>query len=224
MRLIATNPEENALIADLANELREKGTYVDLTNYEDGFGFTVWSVDDLQNFSATLDWPQEEKIRFMESIDHKIGGATDDGWAILRARIEQFVNDRKDTNTAYVVKNYAEFEKIKFYTDVCGSGWIRMAYYNPDSNAGGQLVYDLLPDHVISEASSKCASDEDFWNHLHANAKQTSVDINKYSFAGAAKEFVESPCDCFNQGDETIKRLKQWAETSLSGNGGHSDE
>lgn len=224
MRLIATKPEENAVITEMAIELREKGIYADITRYEDGFGCIVWSINDLQDYPETHDWPEAEKIRFMEYADHKIGGATEDRWKILRTQIEQYIDDRKETNTAYVDENYAEFDKTKFYIDVCGGGWVRMVHFNPDSNAGGQLVYDLLSDYVISEADNECATEEDFWNYLYSYAKQTLQDIDTFDFAEAAKEFVEEPCDCYNQSSETVDKLKQWAKASLRGNGGQSDE
>lgn len=223
MRIIATTPEENAVITDLAADLKEKGIYAELTKYEDGFGITIWSVDDLQSYSETHDWPQDEKIRFMEFAGHKLGGATEDSWEILRTLIEQFVENRKDTNTAYVDENYEEFDKTKFYLDVCGGGWVRMVYYNPDSYAGGQLVYDLLSDCVILGASKEHPTESEFWDYLYENAKQTLVDIDTADFADYAKEFAEVPCDRSVQDAETMHWLIKWANTSLNGSGGNTD-
>ena len=224
MKFIATMPGENAILKKLTKELREKKIYPDVINYEDGFGVTVWSIDDLGSFSVTHDWPLEEKIRFMELYGHKIGGANDENWEMLRTFIDCFVDDREEENIAYVDENDEEFEKTKFYLDVCGGGWVRMVYYNPDSNADGQLVYDLLSDYVVSEAGNKSMTEDEFWNHLYAESKQNLVDIDTFDFAGSAKDFVEAPCDLIGQNAETMEKLIQWANDSLKKNGGQSDE
>jgi|GEM_PF-2584531 len=215
MRIIALKPEENVLLDELAKGLRDKGVYVDLTRYEDGFGINVWSVDDLQCYSVTHDWPQEEKIRFMEQASHKLSGATEDNWIILETLIENFIDERKNKNIAYVDENYTEFDKTKFYLDVCGGGWVRMVSYNPDSDAGGQLVYDLLSDCDISEAGRKSTTEDEFWDHLYAASRQTLQDIDTSDFADAAKEFLEDPYDFSDQNVEIMEKLKQWAQTSM---------
>ena len=95
MRIIATKPEENAILINLFDELTAKGVNCDVTRYEDGFGITVWSVDDLIEISETRNWPLEKKIRFMEYANRKIGGATEDGWEKLRTQVEQFIEDEE---------------------------------------------------------------------------------------------------------------------------------
>ncbi|MCL1842795.1 MAG: hypothetical protein FWF79_03200, partial [Defluviitaleaceae bacterium] len=76
MRIIATTPEENEILEELSKNLRSKGIYPSITKYGDGFGITVWSVDDLDALPIACDWPHEEKLRFMEMYGEKIGGAT----------------------------------------------------------------------------------------------------------------------------------------------------
>ena len=217
MRIIATTQSENALLVEIAKELREKGIYPDITNYEDGFGITVWSIDDLSGFAVTQDWSREEKIKFMEYADHNIGGATEDNWEIIKVQLDQYIDWRTRENNEYIDENSAEFEKTKFYLDVCGGGWVRAVYYNPDSNAGGQLVYDLLSAHVIVAAGERSTTEDEFWNCLYEDAKQTLVDINMTGFLVSAKEFVESPCDLTDQSADTMEKLKQWAKSSLKG-------
>ena len=212
MRIIATQPEENAILKNLSEELREKGIYPNVIKYEDGFGSTVWSIDDLLSYSATHDWLREEKIRFMERYGEKIGGAKDDNWAMLSACIDQHIDERKDKNLVYVGGS-EEFEKIKFYLDVCGGGWVRRLYYNPDSNAGGQLVDDLISAYVILEAAAQ--SEAEFWCHLDENAKQTLVDVDMPGFESFAKEFAEKPCDFAGQSAETMEALIKWAAKNL---------
>ncbi|MCL2578154.1 MAG: hypothetical protein FWE27_08930 [Defluviitaleaceae bacterium] len=213
MRIIATEPSENAILTEIAELLQNKGVFPRVTKYEDGFGVTVWSVSDLDNAPAAEEWSQDEKIRFMEQYGDKIGGATEDSWVKINSYIDLFIADRVENNNAYIEKHSDEFDKTKFYLDVCGGGWVRMVYFNPDSNAGGQLVYDLLSDSVISEAGKKC--EEDFWNHLYEHARQTLMDIDRQDFMSCAEEFVEDSCSFTEQSSETMVKLIQWADNSL---------
>jgi len=225
MRLIAQAQNENALVEELAKELREnRGIYADVTNYEDGFGFTVFSIDDLASYDVTRGWSREEKIDFMEYAGHKIGGANEDHWEIIEAQLTNYIDNRKKKNDAYLSANYPENAKTKFYLDVCGGGWVRRVYYNPDSSAGGQLVNDLLSNQVISAAGRTCATDEEFWNYTYEHARQTLVDIDTIYFEPAAKSFVEDPCDLVEQTAETMESLKKWAEASLFKCGGANDD
>jgi hypothetical protein len=65
--------------------------------YEDGFGATVWSVDDLDEVPAACDWSTEERLRFMEMYGEKIGGATDDAWARLNSYVDEYLENSEDT-------------------------------------------------------------------------------------------------------------------------------
>jgi len=214
MRLIATTQNENEIVDNLATELKNKGVYSDVTHYEDGFGITVWSINDLQDVEVTQSWPRDEKMRFMESCGHKLGGATEDHWEILRELVSNYISKKVDENDAYVIENQSEFDKTKFYLDVCGGGWVRMLSYNPNSNAGGQFVDDLLSNHTIAAAGKAYSTEDEFWNCLYENSKQTLVDIDTPDFSGYAKEFIESPYD-FEQNFDAIEKLIKWAETSL---------
>ena len=94
MRIIATAPEENDLLADLTEYCKIKGIYPSVTKYEYGFGITVWSVNDLLAAPASCNWPYEERLRFMEMYGDKIGGATEDSWAKLNAFVDEYAKNR----------------------------------------------------------------------------------------------------------------------------------
>lgn len=220
MRIIATQQSENSLLEELVDYLQAKGITVSTTNYEDGFGITVWSVNDLDGISATEDWTHNEKIRFMEEYGGKIGGATDDSWAKLASFVESYIADQIKTNNAYVEKHSNEFDSTKFYLDVCGGGWVRMVYFNPDSNAGGQLVDYLLSASIISNVGKKYPTEEKFWSHLYENSKTTLTDIDVHDFMSSAVEFVEEPCDLTEETSETMEKLIHWANSRLSNQGG----
>ena len=118
---------------------------------------------------------------------------------------EIYIEEYKDRNISYVDEHTGEFEKTKIYLDVCGGGWVRVVYYNPNSCVDGQLVYDLLSNCIISAAGKACASKEDFWNYLYEHARQTLIDIDTPEFADAAKEFVELPCNYIGQSTKKVQ-------------------
>jgi hypothetical protein len=96
VRIIATTPEESKFLAEIAEFLEPKGIYPSLTNYRDGFGITVWSVDDLDEIPEAEDWTEEERLKFMETYGEKIGGATEDA----RAKISSYVDEYLEARTA----------------------------------------------------------------------------------------------------------------------------
>jgi len=95
MQIIATTREENALLADIAEYTKTKGIRPSLNYYEDGFGATTWSIDDLDNNSIARNWPHEKRLRFMEMYGEKIGGATDDVWARMNAYVDEYIKNHK---------------------------------------------------------------------------------------------------------------------------------
>jgi len=96
MRLIATEPEHNALLEEIAERIRGLGIYPEITKYENGFGITVWSINDLDEIPAAQNWPREKRLRFMEIYGEKIGGATDDAWARMNCYVDKFLQNEKD--------------------------------------------------------------------------------------------------------------------------------
>ena len=75
-------------------------------------------------------------------------------------------------------------------------------YYNPDSTAGGQLVYNEYPFDLIIEAS-KQGSVFKFYDYLYTNCKQYSVDIDSPDFDMYIKEFMARRADYLNDNKET---------------------
>jgi len=132
--------------------------------------------------------------------------------------------DFKKENVEYVDEHCDEFEKVKFYLDDCGPGWVRIVYYNPDAMAGGQLVYNLLGYPTILEAAKSAASEAEFWGYLDGEARQTLDDIDLPEFLSAAKGFVEDHCDFVGETSENMKLVIQWAEKCLKDDGGNANE
>jgi len=96
MLLIATTQEEDALLADIAEYAKTKGIHPSLNSYEDGFGATTWSIDDLDNNPIARNWPHEKRLRFMEKYGEKIGGATDDAWARMDAYVDEYTKNHNE--------------------------------------------------------------------------------------------------------------------------------
>lgn len=122
-------------------------------------------------------------------------------------------------NLKYVSEHSSAFQDSKFYVE---DDIVREVYYNPDSNAGGQLVTNLYPRSAVVEAHEKYSDINNFWSYLESMAKQYLTDIDTSEFASEAKEFVESPCDFGGNNKETMNTLCKWAdgmEQNLPGQG-----
>jgi len=96
MQIIATTQADDALLADIAEYAKTKGIYPSLNYYEDGFGVTTWSIDDLDNNAIACKWPREKRIRFMEMYGEKIGGATDDAWARMDSFVDEYIKNHEN--------------------------------------------------------------------------------------------------------------------------------
>ncbi len=119
-------------------------------------------------------------------------------------------------NKAYVDQNYPAFHTTKFYFDDA-VGCVTMMYYNPDSNAGGQLVENKLHLNVLKEWFDECKNGEEFWNRFDERAEQYLTDIDSPDFAYAAKCFVEEPCGCSGESQETIDAIRDWTTKQYAG-------
>ena len=111
----------------------------------------------------------------------------------------------KELNEAYILENYNEFQKDKFYISA-QSKTITQVYYNPDSNAGGQLVYNSISYDLVKEAS-KFKDKDEFFDYLGGCARQTLVDINTPDFKGCSNSFVNNKCDYISLSKDTMKAL-----------------
>lgn len=114
-------------------------------------------------------------------------------------------------NKEYVKQNYEAINQDKFFrTDY---GFLEV-YYNPDSSAGGQLVYNEYPYHLIHDAV-KTGSVEAFYNYLSENCKQYSVDIDHEDFIAYATEFINKEAEHIGTGKETAYAVIIVADCAL---------
>ena len=92
----------------------------------------------------------------------------------------------------------------KFYTKY-DSQRIEWVYFNPDSNEGGQYVYNMLNAHIIEKAAGLSA--EDFFDRIGSNCVQYLVDVNTFGFEEADYHFKNAPCDFEDCTEETMAAL-----------------
>ena len=107
------------------------------------------------------------------------------------------------TNKLFVKKNYDVVNQDKFFKTDYGFEEI---YYNPDSTAGGQLVYNEFTFELIREAS-KQDSMMKFYNYLNSGCKQYCVDIDSAEFMNCVKDFIDSKPDYLKDNKETANAM-----------------
>ena len=115
----------------------------------------------------------------------------------------------KHLNQKYVSEHSAAFQDSKLYIEV---DTLREVYFNPDSNAGGQLVTNHYSPAAILEAIERYGGSATFWSCLEGEARPYLTDIDTPDFASEAQDFVEAPCD-FGGADESVMTgLRDWAQ------------
>ena len=111
----------------------------------------------------------------------------------------------------FVKQNYDAINQDKFFRTDYG---FEEVYYNPDSTAGGQLVYNEYPYSLIREAV-KTGSVKAFYNYLSENCKQYSVDIDHEDFISYATEFINKKAEHIGTGKETAYAMIIAADCAL---------
>ena len=109
----------------------------------------------------------------------------------------------KFRNTRFVEQNFDAVNQDKFFKTDYGFEEI---YYNPDSTAGGQLVYNEFSFELIREAS-KQDSMMKFYNYLNSGCKQYCVDIDSAEFMDYLKDFIEREPDYLKDNKETANAM-----------------
>ncbi|NLB82152.1 MAG: hypothetical protein GX800_11225 [Clostridiaceae bacterium] len=115
------------------------------------------------------------------------------------------VFSEKEQNEAFILHLHNEFQKDKFYVSP-QSQTVTMVYYNPDSYAGGQLVYNNISYENVKEAA-KFKDKNKFFDYLGSCCKQTLVDIDTPEFKDCAYSFINKTCDFVESNINTMKAL-----------------
>lgn len=116
----------------------------------------------------------------------------------------------KYKNMKLVKANSLEASKDKLFKTENG---VREVYYNPDSSAGGQLVYNEFSFELIKEAYNACSNNQEaFFNYLQENCKQYLIDVDYPDFNNYFEEFVQTKADFEGYSAKTMKGLLIYAE------------
>lgn len=111
----------------------------------------------------------------------------------------------------FVEKNYDKIDKNKFYIN---NDCVMEMYYNPDANAGGQLVELTFYKEDIKDAARLYKKPDDFFSYLEGMAKGSLYDVGTESFRETAEHFIESNADFEGETKETMEALKKYAEVT----------
>lgn len=108
----------------------------------------------------------------------------------------------------FVKQNYDAINKDKFYKTANG---VMEMYYNPDANAGGQLVELTIYNEDILDAAKLYKKPQDFFSHIEGMSKGALYDVGTETFMEAAKDFIESKADFEGCSLKTMNALKKYA-------------
>ena len=115
----------------------------------------------------------------------------------------------------FVKQNYDAINKDKFYKTTNG---VTEMYYNPDANAGGQLVELTIYNEDILDAAKLYKKPQDFFSHIEGMSKGALYDVGTETFMEAAKDFIESKADFEGCSLKTMNALKKYAAPEKSKN------
>lgn len=135
---------------------------------------------------------------------------TGEGFAMFFYEIykDKLPEYRKEVNCRVVAENYDKIDRDKFFkTD---SGFTEV-YYNPDADAGGQLVYNEISLDLIREAAQSSKKMQDFFSHLDSGCTQYLIDIGTPEFKGNLDSFISRKADFENCNTKTMRALKKAA-------------
>ena len=115
---------------------------------------------------------------------------------------------QKYENLQFVEKNQSNLNGEKFFKTNSG---VCEVYYNPDSNAGGQLVYLDISNTDIAEAAKECKTRKDFFSYIESAARGSLVDVGTDMFWECAKSFIKDKADFKGCTLKTMNELKKYA-------------
>lgn len=84
-------------------------------------------------------------------------------------------------------------------------------YYNPNADAGGQVVINEISNELIRESAKYNKDADDFFEFLGGGCKQYLIDINTPEFKNTFLEFVNKKADFEGVNDKTVKGLMKHA-------------
>lgn len=114
----------------------------------------------------------------------------------------------KHLNLQYVKEHLYQSKKDKFFL---GEGKVTEVYYNPDSTAGGQLVYNEIYDYLIQDAAKSSKNKDEFFNIINEGCTQYIIDIDTSEFRGNFTSFINRKADFVGCTDKTMNEMRKFA-------------
>ncbi|MBE7048460.1 MAG: hypothetical protein E7393_03700 [Ruminococcaceae bacterium] len=118
----------------------------------------------------------------------------------------ELLNRYKDLQ--FVNEHYADIDKDKFFIN---ENCVMEMYYNPDANAGGQLVELTIYKEDIEEAAKMYKNPKEFFSHLEGISKGALYDVGTGTFKETAEAFINSKADFEGISAKTMEGLKKYA-------------
>ena len=104
----------------------------------------------------------------------------------------------------YVEQTYGDITADKFFKTDAG---VTEVYYNPDADAGGQLVYIEASDNIIKEAAEKFKNPKDFFSHIEGMGRGYLIDAGTPEFRGNLDSFMSRKADFEGESKKTMHGL-----------------
>ena len=187
-------PEEQEMPQDVEYEyhLGDK-VYIGASEYE------ILSIDDERVMLYDYDMPLFNKEFSHIEFDEKVRENPMNEHLIVKEVPTEARNVTVDYNDAFFINQ-----------DNATVTWI---YYNPDSEAGGQYVTNILNFDEITEIAKDSQTSNEFFDRLGSIANQTLADVGTEWFSEAEIRFLEKPdfTDCTQ---DTMQSLISEAEKS----------
>jgi hypothetical protein len=124
---------------------------------------------------------------------------------------EKGYTDDEVENGGIIFSEIPDEAEDKFYVDR-ESGTVRWLYFNPDSDAGGQYVENVLDYALIREA----AEAEDFFDHIGGCCKQYLINVDTDEFPDYDELFKTIPADFEGCTEATKTVLSAVASAALA--------
>ncbi len=120
------------------------------------------------------------------------------------------------------LRKYKDIQLAEKHSDMRGkdkffrndSGFMH-AYYNPDADAGGQLVYNEITHELIWDALADDISSDGFFEYIQSHCKQYLVDVGDLDFHDSFMSFVDDIAEFEGCTEDTMRLLQDAAQKDL---------
>ena len=170
--------------------------YIGASQYE------ILSFDENRVMLYDFDMPLFNKELLREEFDRKVReNPMNDHLkvSVLPAEEKAVTGENEAQNDTETVQDFSPKTGYDdaFFIDRDNES-VTWMYYNPDSNAGGQYVTNMLSFDEIQQAAREYDSAEDFFDYLGSIANQELADVGTEWFEDAEREFHRTPdlTDC----------------------------